>query len=349
MTETMHNGTAHETGAVGRDLGLSGLAHVPRTDVPQKAKDFTTDQEVRWCPGCGDYVILATVRSMLPQLGLARENIVFVSGIGCSSRFPYYLDTYGVHSIHGRAPTLATGLAVTRPDLSVWVVTGDGDALSIGGNHLIHALRRNVNMRILLFNNRIYGLTKGQYSPTSEVGKVTKSTPMGSVDAPFNTMSLALGADASFVARALDSDREGLTEVLRAAAHHRGAAFVEILQDCPIFNDGSFDVLRKDGAGSRLIHVRHGEPIIFGTDDELCVVRRGFGLRVAQRADVDPGDIVVHDAHTEDLEYTVTGIVRAGQRPAYDDGARDQVARAKAEAPADLQQLLDGPHTWTVS
>ncbi|WP_407446050.1 2-oxoacid:ferredoxin oxidoreductase subunit beta [Rhodococcus sp. (in: high G+C Gram-positive bacteria)] len=363
MTGTMHNGTAHETGAVGRDLGLSGLAHVPRTDVPQKAKDFTTDQEVRWCPGCGDYVILATVRSMLPQLGLARENIVFVSGIGCSSRFPYYLDTYGVHSIHGRAPTLATGLAVTRPDLSVWVVTGDGDALSIGGNHLIHALRRNVNMRILLFNNRIYGLTKGQYSPTSEVGKVTKSTPMGSVDAPFNTMSLALGADASFVARALDSDREGLTEVLRAAAHHRGAAFVEILQDCPIFNDGSFDVLRKDGAGSRLIHVRHGEPIIFGTDDELCVVRRGFGLRVAQRADVDPGDIVVHDAHTDDLEYayalsrlsdqnleyTVTGIVRAGRRPAYDDGARDQVARAKAEAPADLQQLLDGPHTWTVS
>ncbi|MEE2034835.1 2-oxoacid:ferredoxin oxidoreductase subunit beta [Rhodococcus chondri] len=363
----VHNGAANNGAArnssVGEDLGLSALADVPRSDTPQKAKDFTSDQEVRWCPGCGDYVILATVRSMLPQLGLAKENIVFVSGIGCSSRFPYYLDTYGVHSIHGRAPTLATGLAVTRPDLSVWVVTGDGDALSIGGNHLIHALRRNVNMRILLFNNRIYGLTKGQYSPTSEIGKITKSTPMGSLDAPFNTMSVALGAEASFVARALDSDRASLTEVLLAAAQHRGAAFVEILQDCPIFNDGSFDALRKEGSASRLIHVRHGEPIIFGTDDEFCVVRRGFGLRVAARTDVDPGDIVVHDAHTDDpeyayalarlsdqdLAYTVTGIVRAVRRPTYDDGARDQVARAKETAPADLQQLLDGGNTWTVS
>jgi 2-oxoglutarate/2-oxoacid ferredoxin oxidoreductase subunit beta len=363
MTDVVQNGKAVENGFVGADLGISALADVPRADAPQKAKDFTSDQEVRWCPGCGDYVILATVRTMLPQLGLARENIVFVSGIGCSSRFPYYLDTYGVHSIHGRAPTLATGLAVTRPDLSVWVVTGDGDALSIGGNHLIHALRRNINMRILLFNNRIYGLTKGQYSPTSEVGKVTKSTPMGSIDAPFNTMSVALGAEASFVARALDSDRAGLTEVLLAAAQHRGTAFVEILQDCPIFNDGSFDALRKEGAEARLVRVRHGEPIIFGTDDELCVVRRGFGLRVAQRAEVKPDDIVVHDAYTDDpeyayalsrlsdqdLTYTVTGIVRAVNRPTYDDAARDQVARAKEESPADLQQLLDGRSTWTVS
>lgn len=354
------------TGLVGHDLGLrphiDALEGVPRTDDPQKAKDFTSDQEVRWCPGCGDYVILATVRSLLPELGVRRENLVFVSGIGCSSRFPYYLDTYGVHSIHGRAPTLATGLAVTRPDLSVWVVTGDGDALSIGGNHLVHALRRNVNMRILLFNNRIYGLTKGQYSPTSEVGKVTKSSPSGSVDAPFNTLSLALGAEASFVARALDSDRAGLTDVLRAAAHHRGAAFVEILQDCPIFNDGSFDVLRKDEARSHLIPLRHGEPIIFGTDDELCVVRRGFGVRVAQRAEVAADDIVVHDAHTDDPEYAyalsrlsdqglrhvVTGIVRQVGRTTYDDAERARVRAAQKSGTADLQQLLRGDNTWTV-
>jgi len=207
------------TDLIGTDLGLTpGTGGVPTTDEPQKAKDFTSDQEVRWCPGCGDYVILNTIRNFLPELGLRRENIAFVSGIGCSSRFPYYLETYGFHSIHGRAPTIATGLALARPDLSVWVVTGDGDALSIGGNHLIHALRRNVNVTILLFNNRIYGLTKGQYSPTSETGKVTKSTPMGSLDYPFNPVSLALGAEATFVGRALDSDRKGLSEVLRGAA-----------------------------------------------------------------------------------------------------------------------------------
>ncbi|MEU5842104.1 2-oxoacid:ferredoxin oxidoreductase subunit beta [Rhodococcus sp. NPDC047139] len=355
------------TGLLGHDLGLAphtdALDGVPRTDAPQKAKDFTSDQEVRWCPGCGDYVILATMRSLLPELGIRRENLVFVSGIGCSSRFPYYLDTYGVHSIHGRAPTLATGLAVTRPDLSVWVVTGDGDALSIGGNHLVHTLRRNVNMRILLFNNRIYGLTKGQYSPTSEVGKITKSSPAGSVDAPFNTMSLVLGAEATFVARALDSDRAGLTDVLRAAAHHRGTAFVEILQDCPIFNDGSFDVLRKDEAQAHLIPLRHGEPIVFGTDDELCVVKEGFGLRVVRRSEVDAADIVVHDAHTDDPEYAyaisrlsdqdlthvVTGIVRQVERTTYDDAARAQVRTAQESGSADLQQLLRGDNTWTVS
>lgn len=323
---------------IGRTLGLSATADVPHTDVAQKAKDFTTDQEVRWCPGCGDYVILATIRSFLPELGLKRENMMFVSGIGCSSRFPYYLDTYGVHSIHGRAPAIATGLAVTRPDLSVWVVTGDGDALSIGGNHLIHALRRNVNLTILLFNNRIYGLTKGQYSPTSEVGKVTKSTPLGSVDHPFNTLSLALGAEATFAARALDSDRKGLTEVLRAAAAHRGTSFVEIFQDCPIFNDGSFDVLRKEGAEQRLIPLTHGEPIVFGNAGEYCVVRAGFGLKVVETADVDRGEIVVHDAHTDDPDYayalsrlsdqdlthTVTGVFRSVVRDTYDDAVRRQ-------------------------
>ena len=276
------------TDVIGADLGLTPLSKtsgVPTTDEPQKSKDFASDQEVRWCPGCGDYVILNTIRNFLPELGLRRENIAFVSGIGCSSRFPYYLETYGFHSIHGRAPTIATGLALAREDLSVWVVTGDGDALSIGGNHLIHALRRNINITILLFNNRIYGLTKGQYSPTSEVGKITKSTPMGSLDYPFNPVSLALGAEATFVGRALDSDRKGLSEVLRAAAQHRGAALVEILQDCPIFNDGSFDVLRKEGAEERLINLHHGEPITFGADAEYCVVKSGYGLEVAKTAD----------------------------------------------------------------
>ncbi len=348
------------------NLGIPALAGIPTTDSPQKAKDFTSGSEVRWCPGCGDYAILATIRGFLPELGLKRENIVFVSGIGCSSRFPYYLETYGMHSIHGRAPAIASGLSVSRPDLSVWVVTGDGDALSIGGNHLIHSLRRNVNLKILLFNNRIYGLTKGQYSPTSEVGKVTKSTPMGSVDTPFNPLSLALGAEATFVARALDSDRKGLAEVLRAAAQHRGTAFVEIFQDCPIFNDGSFDVLRKgDDAEHRLIRLTHGEPIVFGPAGEHCVVQAGFGLAVAETADTDPAEIVVHDASTDDPEYayalsrlsdqdlnhTVTGVFRAVAKPTYDDVARAQVAAARQARPGDqdaLQGLLRGKDTWTV-
>ena len=357
------------TDLLGADLGLvptlPKTAGVPTAEAPMKARDFTSDQEVRWCPGCGDYVILNTIRNFLPELGLRRENIVFVSGIGCSSRFPYYLETYGLHSIHGRAPTVATGLALARPDLSVWVVTGDGDALSIGGNHLIHALRRNVNITILLFNNRIYGLTKGQYSPTSEVGKITKSTPMGSLDHPFNPVSIALGAEATFVGRALDSDRKGLSEVLRAAAAHRGAALVEILQDCPIFNDGSFDVLRKDGAEERVITVTDGQPITFGNDGEYCVVRSGFGLDVAKTAEVSAEAIVVHDARSADpsyafalsrlsdqnLEHTVMGIFRQVDRPAYDDEARAQIAAARQTVPHDraaLQSLLRGRDTWIV-
>ena len=229
---------------------------------------------MRWCPGCGDYAVLKAVQGFLPDLGLRRENIVFVSGIGCSSRFPYYLETYGMHSIHGRAPSIATGIATSREDLSVWVVTGDGDALSIGGNHLIHALRRNVNMTILLFNNRIYGLTKGQYSPTSETGKVTKSTPMGSLDHPFNPVSLALGAEATFVARTIDSDRKHLTAVLSAAAAHRGTSFVEIYQNCPIFNDGAFDAVKSPTTRDEaIIPLVHGEPIRFGTDGLAGLVR----------------------------------------------------------------------------
>jgi 2-oxoglutarate ferredoxin oxidoreductase subunit beta len=352
------------------DLGLpqlGGLHDVPTTDEKQSAKDFTSDQEVRWCPGCGDYAVLAAVRQFLPTLGIRRENTVFVSGIGCSSRFPYYLNTYGMHSIHGRAPTIATGLATTRPDLSVWVVTGDGDALSIGGNHLIHALRRNVNLKILLFNNRIYGLTKGQYSPTSEVGKVTKSTPLGSVDHPFNPVSLALGAEATFVGRAIDSDRKGLTAVLQAAAEHRGAALVEVFQDCPIFNDGSFDVLRKpDTAPQRLIPLTDGEPIRFGPPGEdglgtYAVIREGFGLDVAKIDEIDVEQIVVHDAtdhnlafalsrlSDQDLAHTVTGIFRRAHRSTYDDDARAQVDSAVSAGGADLQALLNGRDTWTVA
>ncbi|GAA5172722.1 MULTISPECIES: 2-oxoacid:ferredoxin oxidoreductase subunit beta [Amycolatopsis] len=349
------------------ELGLptvGGLDLVPHTDEPQKAKDYKSDQEVRWCPGCGDYVVLNTVQSFLPTLGLKRENIVFVSGIGCSSRFPYYLNTYGMHSIHGRAPAIATGLATTRPDLSVWVVTGDGDALSIGGNHLIHALRRNVNIKILLFNNRIYGLTKGQYSPTSGQGMVTKSTPMGSVDTPFNPVSLALGAEATFVGRALDSDRAGLTEVLTAAARHRGSAVVEIYQNCPIFNDGAFDVLKdKDEAAQRLIPLRAGEPIRFGPEAEYGVTATGWGgFEIGKVSEIGEDNLVVHDPSISDtayafalsrlgdqnLNHTPVGIFRDVDRPTYDDQARAQVEQAREAKAPNLQSLLTGKDTWTV-
>src|SRR5262250_3435459 len=228
-------------------------------------KDFVSDQEVRWCPGCGDYAILAQVQKTMPEFGIEPHNVVFISGIGCSSRFPYYMNTYGFHTIHGRAPAIATGLKVSRPDLDVWVATGDGDALSIGGNHTIHMLRRNIGLKILLFNNRIYGLTKGQYSPTSEQGKVTKSTPFGSLDTPFNPVSLALGAEASFVARSIDSDRKHLTSVLRAAADHRGAAFIEIYQNCPIYNDDAFAPVTEPGPREHnVVRLEHDQPIKYG-------------------------------------------------------------------------------------
>jgi 2-oxoglutarate ferredoxin oxidoreductase subunit beta len=332
------------------------------------AKDFKTDQEVRWCPGCGDYAILAAVQSFMPELGIPKERIVFVSGIGCSSRFPYYMDTYGVHSIHGRAPAIATGLSVSRPDLQVWVVTGDGDALSIGGNHLIHALRRNVNLKILLFNNRIYGLTKGQYSPTSELGKVTKSTPAGSADSPFNPISLALGAEASFVARTLDSDRKHLQEVLRAAAAHQGSAFVEIYQNCNIFNDGAFDLLKEpETRDSALIRLQHGRPITFGKDGEFCVVHPpgAFGLEVRPTAEVSPIEIVVHDETIAEPAYafalsrlpgvalanTPIGVFRNIDCPAYDNLVRAQVGSAMAtvtDPEQELAALLNSGDTWTI-
>jgi 2-oxoglutarate ferredoxin oxidoreductase subunit beta len=330
--------------------------------VQLTAKDFKSDQEVRWCPGCGDYAILNVLQGVMPELGIPRERLVFVSGIGCAARFPYYMQTYGMHSIHGRAPAIATGLAVTRPDLSVWVVTGDGDALSIGGNHLIHALRRNVNLKILLFNNRIYGLTKGQYSPTSELGKVTKSTPMGSLDYPFNPLSIAIGAEASFVGRAIDTDKKGLAEVVEAAAQHRGSAYVEILQNCNIYNDGAFDYVRDEKANR--IYLEDGAPIRFGEDGAKGVVQDADGsARVVDVADVGEEALLVHDAsHREpSLAFALSrvtfdtdgavpfGVFRRVERPVYDDLMAEQLDAAKARSgEGDLEALLHSGDTWVV-
>ncbi|WP_420855903.1 2-oxoacid:ferredoxin oxidoreductase subunit beta [Thermoactinospora rubra] len=339
-----------------------GLALVPKAEGKQSLKDYKSDQEVRWCPGCGDYAILAAVQSFLPELGLRRENIVFVSGIGCSSRFPYYLNTYGFHSIHGRAPAIATGLAASRPDLSVWVITGDGDALSIGGNHLIHALRRNVNLNILLFNNRIYGLTKGQYSPTSELGKITKSTPMGSLDRPFNPISLVLGAEATFVARTIDSDRKHLQSVLREATAHRGTSFVEIYQNCNIFNDNAFEPLKDPEVRDDItLRLEHGQPIVSATK---AVVRGADGgLEVVPRDSVSEDRILVHDAHNPDpsvafalsrldepaFEHVPIGIFRQVDRPSYDSLMQGQLDEAVAQqGRGDLGALLHAGDTWRI-
>jgi 2-oxoglutarate ferredoxin oxidoreductase subunit beta len=326
-------------------------------------KDFTSDQEVRWCPGCGDYAILATVQAFMPELGITPDNTVFVSGIGCSGRFTYYMDTYGVHGIHGRAPALATGIATARPDLDVWVVTGDGDGLSIGGNHLIHALRRNVNMKILLFNNQIYGLTKGQYSPTSEEGKVTKSTPFGSVDHPFNPIALALGAEATFVARTVDNDRQHLMQILRQAAAHRGAAFVEIYQNCNVFNDGAFDLLRDKPQGvHNQIRLEHGKPILFDEDNRCVAVGENGRLILAGVDDAAPDSIVVHDVHGRPslafalahlahgpTEPTCIGVFREVERPVYGEAMDKQIEVATERlGPGNLATLLHSGDTWTV-
>jgi 2-oxoglutarate/2-oxoacid ferredoxin oxidoreductase subunit beta len=345
-----------------------GLAGVPLSLEPLTRKDFTSDQEVRWCPGCGDYAVLAAFQGFMPELGIKKENTVIVSGIGCSSRFPYYVDSFGMHSIHGRATAIATGVATARPDAAVFVITGDGDALSIGGNHLIHVLRRNVNLKILLFNNRIYGLTKGQYSPTSELGKVTKSTPMGSLDYPFNPVSLALGAEASFVGRTLDSDRKHLQSVLRAAADHPGSALVEIYQNCNIFNDGAFDVLKEpDTRDDFTIRMEHGQPLRFGADGSKAVVRDTTGaLAIEDDVPADDPRVVVHDAHDEnpayafalsrlqsiDARYAPMGVFRSVGRPVYDELMADQLEKAAAAAPSDgpaLQKLLLGPDHWAVA
>lgn len=326
-------------------------------------KDFESDQDVRWCPGCGDYAILSSVLRVLPDLGVPKERFVFLSGIGCSSRFPYYVDTYGFHTIHGRAPAIATGLKVARPDLSVWLVTGDGDALSIGGNHLIHILRRNVDVNMLMFNNRIYGLTKGQYSPTSEFGKVTKSSPVGSVDHPFHPIAVALGADATFVARSIDVEAKHLQEVIRRAHAHRGTSFIEILQNCNIFNDGAFAALtdKPVKADSQLV-LEHGKPLIFGKNRDKGI-RLGSGLRpevVEFGNGVSEKDLLVHDEHDPTLAYflshmgppdfpTPIGVFRAVERPSYERALDAQLTEAQERlGPGDLDTLLNRGDAWDV-
>jgi 2-oxoglutarate ferredoxin oxidoreductase subunit beta len=324
--------------------------------------DFQSDQETRWCPGCGDYAVLAAVQQFMPELGIPPERIVFITGIGCAGRFAYYMDTYGMHGIHGRAPALATGLAATREDLSIWVVTGDGDSLSIGGNHLIHALRRNVPVKILLFNNQIYGLTKGQASPTSELGKITKSTPFGVADQPFNPVALALGAEATFVARTIDRDKRHLADVLRAAATHEGAALVEIYQNCPVFNDGAFSALTdKDVKDANQIRLIDGEPIRFGVERERGVARGADGgLELVNVADVGEDALIVHDPARLDPGVafslarlaedptgpTPIGIFRDVQRAVY---GRDGRVPAEPAGVDELGELLLSGDTWTIS
>ena len=328
-------------------------------------KDFQTDQEVRWCPGCGDYAILSAVQSVFPELGVPREKFVVVSGIGCSSRFPYYMNTYGFHTIHGRAPAVATGIKMTRPELEVWVATGDGDALSIGGNHTIHMLRRNVGIKVLLFNNRIYGLTKGQYSPTSEYGKKAKSTPYGSVDRPFNPLSLALGVEATFVARSVDVFQAHLKSTLKKAAAHQGSAFIEILQNCNIFNDHAWDSLtERDVRDDQTIALEHGQPLVFGRNKDKGIRMNGLDLEVVTLGGgIGEKDLIVHDERHPNPAYAFLlsrmdehpgfpapiGVLRAVDAPRYELGANEQIDRVIAtKGKGDLGALLRAGDTWEV-
>ncbi len=335
-------------------------------DVKQYTRaDFQSNQEVRWCPGCGDYTILASVQTFLAELGIDREKHVFISGIGCSSRFPYYMNTYGMHSIHGRAPAIASGVAAANPDLTVWVITGDGDALSIGGNHLIHALRRNINLKILLFNNQIYGLTKGQYSPTSEQGKRTKTSPMGSIDYPFNPVSLALGAEATFVARTLDMDRKHTAEILAAAAEHRGTAFIEFYQNCNVFNDKAFiELTSRETRDDNRVYLDHGKPILFGPDNEFGIRIGPTGAEIVEVSKVGIDSIQVHNAKDPEPGVafalsrlsrgphgpTPLGIFRDVERPVYEDLLVGQIEEAQAQkGTGDLADLLRSTGTWTTN
>jgi len=336
-----------------------------QTTVQLTAKDYASDQDVRWCPGCGDYSILAQVKKVLASLQTKRENTVFVSGIGCSSRFPYYVNTYGFHSIHGRAPAMATGIKATNPELDVWVATGDGDALSIGGNHFLHAIRRNVNMKILLFNNRIYGLTKGQYSPTSPLGKKTKSTPLGSVDYPLHPISVAIGAEATFVARAIDVNIKHLEHVLERAAAHKGAAFVEIYQNCNIFNDGAFEYATgKETKDDTTVFLEHGKPLVFGKDKKKGIRLNGMDPEVVTLGgDIKEDDLLFHDEKQAEpsLAYLLSrmhhpefpeplGVFRCVERPTYEDMLVGQVQSAvQAKGPGKLEDLYDDGETWLVN
>jgi 2-oxoglutarate/2-oxoacid ferredoxin oxidoreductase subunit beta len=332
----------------------------PTDPSAQTKKDFTSDQEVRWCPGCGDYSILAQVQRVLPSFGIPKEKYVFVSGIGCSSRFPYYMDTYGVHSIHGRAPAIATGIKSVNPELSVWVVTGDGDGLSIGGNHFMHVLRRNLDVKLLMFNNQIYGLTKGQYSPTSPIGKKAKSTPMGSVDYPVDPVSLALGAGATFVARTLDVNVAHIQEMLKRAAAHKGTAFVEIYQNCNIFNDGAFAQLtEKDSKADSVVEIEHGKPLRFGKNKEKGIVLdQQLRPKIVRVDEVGEDELYVHDEQSDLSAVLVSrlgapdfptpiGVFRAVERPSYDQLLNQQVERASAGNRTTVQDLLD-VGAWTI-
>ena len=329
-------------------------------------KDFVTSQEVRWCPGCGDYSILAQMQKVMPELGIPRENIVFISGIGCSSRFPYYMNTYGFHGIHGRAPTIATGLKISRPELSVWVVTGDGDGLSIGGNHLVHTMRRNIDINIVLFNNRIYGLTKGQYSPTSEFGKKTKSSPMGTVEQPINPLCVAIAAEATFVARAIDIDTEHLAWVLERAARHKGVSFVEVYQNCNIFNDGAFrNFADKSVRNDRVVYLEHGKPILFGKEKNKGIRLRELRPEIVTVGEngITEADLLVHDeyAASPSLAYFLTqlgypdfpvpvGVFRSVEKPTYEGLVATQIRRAReASGAGKLVALLNAGDTWEVT
>lgn len=335
--------------------------------APLTAKDFQTDQEVRWCPGCGDYSILAQVQKVMPTLGIPRENIAIISGIGCSSRFPYYMNTYGMHSIHGRATAVASGLKAARPDLSVWIVTGDGDGLSIGGNHTIHLLRRNFNVNVLLFNNQIYGLTKGQYSPTSEENKITKSTPFGSIDHPFNPLALALGADATFVARSMDRDPKHLQEMLIRCHKHKGTSFLEIYQNCNIFNDAAFEIFtEKSSKLNETLFLEQGKPLIFGAEKNKGIKLDGFTPVVVELNEGHSADdLWVHDENDFYKAQILVrmfddprldkhlprpfGVFYEGDRPCYEDVMTKQIEDAKAKKPADLDKLLRGNETWVIN
>ncbi|HZF64614.1 MAG TPA: 2-oxoacid:ferredoxin oxidoreductase subunit beta [Chitinophagaceae bacterium] len=329
------------------------------------SKDFATDQEVRWCPGCGDYSILAQVQKVMPTLGIPRENIAIISGIGCSSRFPYYMNVYGMHSIHGRATAIASGLKATRPELSVWIVTGDGDSLSIGGNHTIHLLRRNFDVNVLLFNNQIYGLTKGQYSPTSEENKITKSTPHGSIDHPFNPLALALGADGTFIARSMDRDPKHLQSMLLRAHGHRGTSFLEIYQNCNIFNDGAFEVFtEKSSKADQAIFLEDKQPLIFGADKNKGIRLDGFRPEVVSLEDFSADDLWVHDETDLFKAQILTrifddpreehhlprpfGVFYQAIRPCYEDMMQQQLKEAMEKKPANLDKLLKGNEVWSI-
>lgn len=328
-------------------------------EIKYTRKDFSSDQDVRWCPGCGDYAILAQMQKMLPELKLPKEEIVFISGIGCSSRFPYYMDTYGIHSIHGRAPTLATGLKLTNPDLKVFVITGDGDALSIGGNHLMHALRRNIDITVVLFNNRIYGLTKGQYSPTSPTGKVTKSSPLGSIEQPLNPLSVALAAEATFVARSIDVETKHLKGILYEAAQHKGASFVEVLQNCNIFNDGAWHHVTQKENKHNLLHLEAGKPLRFGNDMEKQLKVEGLGLKVVENSDQDElifdpteqsGALAYALSRMTFPEFPVPiGVFRQVEKATYEAGMEQQVGKAQdKKGEGDLLDLYLNSDIWKV-